>query len=476
MSHSIHLPFGMETWPQRVISFFAGDQSAQEKKRAGDSEENSSDQSDVGTKPVSPEQAPEETKNVPQAPTTVEREQGAADGRGMKSGALSIDTMTAEQREALQQMLMADGGGAMDMGMNQMDGGVKMGGADFSLDGTGGVQVKNKPKLIVSNYTLQPEMPSAGSEFQLELTFTNTNSEKSVRNIKITLGGNDQATSAAELKAGLNQSSGGTGSGGPVFTPVGSSNTFYISRINSGDTAEKTIRLKTAPTLAAQNYSINVAFEYEDADGNEFTATEMIGIPVVQQAEILLGDVQMTDGMGGDGLMLGQATNVDMDLYNIGKDPLSTFMVTIEGKGFNVTGSPRYFVGNFASGASDHFTAEITPTENEVSGNILITYEDSTGKKHEEKRSFQKTVEGTDMQNVDPSKLVKDDKTGLLMDPETSMYFDPTTLEPTSPTAQGGGIPWLPVVGFLIVVVVVALVIRHRRKKKAAEEALEIDA
>lgn len=358
-----------------------------------------------------------------------------------------------------------------------------MGGATYipgvtdvpSDGGNGMANVTNKPKLIISNYSLDPEMPQAGQEFAVYLTFYNTNAEKSVRNIKISIGGGEAGAIPSATQTGQGQVSATSGSAGSVFTPVGSSNTFYISRIRPQETDNKTIHLKTAPTLAAQNYSINVSFEYEDLLGNEFTATETIGIPVVQTADILLGDVQMNGG-GEEMLMMGNPTNVDMDMYNIGKDQLTTYMVTIEGKGFKVNGSPRYFVGNFAPGAADHFSAEIVPQENEISGNIVITFEDSTGKKHEQKQPFEAKIEGFDEgMAVDPSKLRHDEKTGLLIDDETSQYYDANTLEPV-PAPQGGNFPLIPVgIGVLVALVAAILIHRHRKKKKQEKE-LNLDA
>lgn len=345
--------------------------------------------------------------------------------------------------------------------------------------GNGGARgITNKPKLIISNYQLSPEMPKAGQEFKLHLTFTNTHSYKNVRNIKISLGGGEGLPVPSPPGAGGNQQAAPSGSSGSAFTPVGSSNTFYISRISPEDTDEKTITLKTAPTLAANNYSINVLFEYEDLDGNEYTATETIGIPVVQMADVLLGDVQIKSSDGAPMIAMGTTVNVDLDMYNIGKDTLSTYMVSIEGEGFELGGSPRHFVGNFSPGASEHFSVEITPKANDLKGNIVITYEDSTGQKHEKKQPFQMHVEGSeDMKEgqVDRSKLRLDEKTGLLIDDRTGQHYEPKTLEPAFPP-EPSEFPIVPVAGGLVLVLIAALLIWRRHKKKGQEKELDLDA
>ncbi|HHX36743.1 MAG TPA: hypothetical protein GX717_02040, partial [Clostridiaceae bacterium] len=123
-----------------------------------------------------------------------------------------------------------DANGVYDFGFDMaggMPGGFSAAGAGFdpmSYSGSGGSATEmsgnNKPKLIISNYSLVPSMPEAGKDFTMDLTFTNTNSKKDVNNIKITL----------NAESG---SSGGIGMGGPgsgasattsdsVFSPVGS--------------------------------------------------------------------------------------------------------------------------------------------------------------------------------------------------------------------------------------------------------------
>lgn len=316
------------------------------------------------------------------------------------------------------------------------------------------VVIKNKPKLIISNYKLNPEMPKAGEAFTIDLTFYNTNGEKAVRNIKISLNG-------AEASTGAN----GQPTGGSVFSPVNSSNTFYIPEIYAGDTASKEITLKVVPNAQAQNYAITVNFEYEDRQGNEFTASEIIGIPVVQQAKILYGDVAVAESF------VGSPTTVGLDFYNTGKDSLTTFMVSVEGDGFQVVDSPRYFVGNFAPGASDHYSVDIIPMQaGPVEGRLLVSYEDSTGKQHTDEQKFQ--FEATEMA-FDESEIQVDPETGFVIDPVSGKPIDPTTGQPVDQNnLLTNPLLW---VGIAVVVLVVTLLLRRRSKKKN-EEDLTIDA
>lgn len=346
-------------------------------------------------------------------------------------------------------------------------------GGEINGNGTGGVVVANQPKLIVSNYSLSPESPRAGQDFNLKLTFRNTNTSKSVRNIKITLGGGE-AQIDTKVLSDSGQQTGITSGGGSVFTPVGSSNTFYIAKISPEHTGEMEITLRTSPTVAAQAYALNVSYEYEDKEGNQYSGSETIGIPVTQEAKILLGDV-MTQ-TEGQPLMAGMPTSLDMEIFNIGKDNLSTFMVSIEGEGFDVTDSPRYFIGAFAPGASDRYSVEIMPTAELAKGDIVITYEDSTGATHEERQPFSFEVEGvTGEATVNRDNLFLDDQTGYLTD-GSGNYYDQTTLEPVFPEPSSG-VPIVPIAVVALIALLVGIFFwRKHKKNKADRKELDLDA
>lgn len=313
--------------------------------------------------------------------------------------------------------------------------------------------VKNKPKLIISNYQLEPAMAKAGENFTINLTFLNTNEEKSVNNIKITLNGGEQSATAD-----------GKQQQGSVFTPVNSSNTFYIGKISPQETATKQITLRVVPNAVAQSYTVKVDFEYEDGDGNQFTAQELIGVPVVQQAKILIGEIPPITAS------VGEPVSLDLDFYNTGKDTLSTFMVTLEGEGFEAD-EYRQFVGNFAPGASDRFSTMITATEpGKISGKLVFTYEDSTGAQQREERAFEGEV--MEMGGIDGEGKV-DPETGFPIDPETGMVIDPKTGMPLN---QGSWwknpILWCIVAALVILGTVLFL---RRRKKKKEQQDLLID-
>ena len=229
---------------------------------------------------------------------------------------------------------------------------------------------KGKPKLIIDQYNFEPSMVRAGENFTMNLSFYNTNSQKAVKNIKIFLTADEKTDPA------------GNSGGGNVFTPVGSSNTFYIDSISPKGRVDKTITMFTAPDAQAKTYTIVANFEYEDSEGQEFTATEFIGVPVIQQSKLDIGELNIPPEA-----FVGEPIPVSVEFYNTGKVTLYNMMVKLEGDFQTENGS--YYIGNFETGRSEYFEGMIIPMEQgELSGTLVFTYEDSSGENIEVREDF----------------------------------------------------------------------------------------
>ena len=262
---------------------------------------------------------------------------------------------------------------------------------------------ESTPKLIIEDYYLEPQTIEAGKPFKLFLKFFNTNAKKTVKNIKIFL------TSDTQESVGSRDSNGGqTGGTMPtasVFTPVDSSNTFYIASIAPGARIEKEITFTTVPDTAAKTYTVVANFEYEDAKANKYTDTAQIGVPVVQQAKLEVGDV-LPQGE----FMVGGETPLSIDYYNTGKANLSNVMIKIKGEGLKFD-TPSYYKGAFAPGSQDTFMVNVTPdTPGQKKVELVWTFEDSMGVTQEVKKEYEFTVE--DMPKMDENDMNNQDMGG----------------------------------------------------------------
>ncbi len=220
-----------------------------------------------------------------------------------------------------------------------------------------GKEKTSVPKIIISKYQSTPMIVEAGKPFDLAMTFKNTHSTKTVKNIKLYLTIEDK-----------------TEEKGNVFAPDNSSTTYYIDQIAPNGEVQHTFDLFTVPDAKPRSYTINVNFEYEDEAANEYKTTELVGVNVKQQAKLETSDIIVpTTGF------IGEPIYTNFQLYNTGKVTISNLKIEFEGEGFD-TASATSFVGNLTSGSSEFYDGNFTPIE---AGNktikLRISYQDTDG-------------------------------------------------------------------------------------------------
>lgn len=311
-----------------------------------------------------------------------------------------------------------------------------------------GANVKNQPKIMISYYQLSPKIAQAGKSFDLSFGLYNTNSRNTIYNLKATI---EQNLGAQPQNTGENNA---MVSDGSVFSPVNQSNSFYVAALYPWNTANKHITMNVLPNAVAGNYVINLSIEYEDADGNQYKTTEAIGIPVVQRAGVTMGELKT------DELMVGNPTEMSVNIYNTGKDNLNTFMCDVIGKGIKID-NDRKFIGNFNTGTQETFSFTATPTRaGEIEGQIMLTYEDSTGKVHNQVKDFKKEV-----------------MEGMPEDMGADMNGEMTgEMGMEEPGMGGGSVLTSPFLWIGLLAIIILSVILYRKKKhKKDDEELLID-
>jgi len=304
------------------------------------------------------------------------------------------------------------------------------------------------PRIIVSDFRSDPMIVQAGQEFDLELTFLNT-SNRLVRNIKIVLSVEEEVTTNQERR-------------GSVFTPVGSSNTFFIDSIPPREVRMEHIRYFTLPDAPPRNYIINVDFDYEDEENNPFTAKESIGINVAQVTRFDTSEIFVADFA-----QVWQPIFLNFEIYNTGRVTLSNLMIRIEGDGFSASQS-SVFYGSLSPGAMDFYDNQVTPMEpGQQEFAIVITFEDDAGRHIEERREF--TVDVMGMPDFDENML---ERPQLPMD---EMVWD-DNLQMWVPASSG--IPLAAIIGIGLAVAAaagVSVFVGLRIRKKRIESMVDID-
>ncbi|WP_099203010.1 COG1361 S-layer family protein [Miniphocaeibacter massiliensis] len=305
----------------------------------------------------------------------------------------------------------------------------------------------SKPKLIIDNYSVRPNPIKAGEAFDLTISFYNTNKNKSIKNIKVVL--NSSGGSTMDGSQSEDDSPSRTGAApslnGSVFMPVGSSNTFYIESIRAGRKAERTIKLTSPYDISPNTYELGVTLEYEDSNNNEYVVEESLGINLYQEAKLQIGTMPAVEGEAGVDYPF------EVPLYNTGRSAVYNMMIKMEGE-FDVIGD-TYYIGTFQPGSTESFATTIIGIEpGTTKGNLIITYEDSTGKSHEIKEEF----------TANFMEMIQEE-------------FDESMIEEEKEPIYKNIVFWMIIIAVIVIIIVIIAVVIRKKKKNKENDELIID-
>ncbi len=232
----------------------------------------------------------------------------------------------------------------------------------------------SKPKMIVSRYAVNPQVVQAGREFDLDITFQNTSSVKAIENIKITL----EALEVTEDK-------------GSVFNPVGGSNTLFIDEMGIKEELTHNLKWYTVNDAEARSYKLQVRFQYQDEDLNDYEEIEQLAINVKQTTQIEVPDVYFPDTA-----MVGEEINIYTSIINTGKVRISNLRVRVDvAEGSEFDKRTDMYLSNVGTGNQVQYDGYITMTTPGLQSGTFVAYgEDDTGEPIEFALDF--TIDVTD--------------------------------------------------------------------------------
>lgn len=269
------------------------------------------------------------------------------------------------------------------------------------------------PRIIIDNYSFGGEYAHAGQTFPLLLSLLNTSQSKAIKNLKVSLS-----------------------SEGGVFTPVGSSASFYIADLPPQNQMDKTLTLK--PKTGAENgtHSITATLDYQDDKGNKYTETEVISIPVTQPLQLTTSEVVIPDQVFAQ-----SPTAISVDFYNTGRAVIRNLMITTKG-GFEIQNGDIY-IGNLEAGKDDYYDVTVIPAkEGKFNGIIILEYDDEIGEHYKIEKPFTLTALAPQEMPMEPG----------MEEPQPEPDKFPRWM--------------IPAAGGLVLLVAAGLIIRRFRKKR----------
>lgn len=278
------------------------------------------------------------------------------------------------------------------------------------------------PKLIITGFDSDPQKIMAGQSFKITIHIQNSSKTTNVCNGKFLVG--DEAGN---------------------FLPTSGSNAVFVEKIAAGETGDVEIELKTSAELAQKNYRLVVKGDFDDGNGNSFTASESVYVPIYQEVKLAVTDVSMSPesiGIGSEGSLMFTINNQSgAGIYNVkvaAKDDAAT--------------SDECYVGNIAGNSSAYATLNVTGVaDNSDTGTIkvVITYEDTDGNTSEIEQ--------------DVACSVGEDGYEEFSEDDYDEYSD----------EYSEGLPWwvyliIVLIVIAVAVVVIVLILKKRKQKMAA--------
>ena len=253
----------------------------------------------------------------------------------------------------------------------------------------------SKPKLIVSKYYTDADELRAGSTFNFTFDLYNTNAKVAAKNITVTISQADN-----------------------IFSVTQGSNSFFIEKMNPGETVSQTLEMKVKSDATTKAYplDITIEYEYDGAEPNPTTGeigeskTEKLNLQAIENARPVVDNVNVYSWDGN--VTMGNPAYLAFDFYNMGKSQLNNVVATVEGD-FTKSDGNMYFIGNVTAGASSYVEFEVLPNiAGTASGVLKISYEDSNGDTVEFTKDFTAEIMGA---VVDPG--IPGDGSGEVFNP-----------------------------------------------------------
>ena len=214
---------------------------------------------------------------------------------------------------------------------------------------------RQRPQLLVTGYTTEPETLQPGLPFTLTMDVSNEG-QANARNVVLIVGG---GTAGGGTTDGTPEAGGVSGAGGSFaqFAPIGSSNVSRLGDVAAGEGREAAQQLIVNTTTEPGAYPVQVSFVYTDNNGNSYTDDQVITLLVFQQPQ-----VEMNFYTAPPTLFAGEPGGLPLQLVNTGRNAVVFGNFTVNAENAELTNN-AIFVGALEPGGFFPLDALITPFE-----------------------------------------------------------------------------------------------------------------
>lgn len=235
------------------------------------------------------------------------------------------------------------------------------------------------PIVIVSEHNIYPTTPRAGEEFEMTITFRNTNATRTINNMRVRL--EEQRTT--NIGGNQNQQTHFAG-----LTPIGGSNTLFIDSIPPRGEVTKVLRFTTSADATPGTHNLEISYNYQCPDGTFPTQNDdvLISFPVAQVMRLELAEVNIPESTS-----VGSSVWFSFRIINNGRVNLSDMRVRLEGPFDNseAGGEDGMFITPINAQRFANFEGRFMPFESGMQrGYFIVSGADNTGETIELRHAF----------------------------------------------------------------------------------------
>jgi uncharacterized repeat protein (TIGR01451 family) len=231
---------------------------------------------------------------------------------------------------------------------------------------------RQRPQLLVTTSSTDPEQLQPGSRFALTMTVENLG-EANARNVTLILGGGSGGGSTVD---GTPESGGLAGASGQFteFAPIGTSNVSTVGNLAVGESREITQQLIVNTTTEPGAYPVKVSFVYTDDTGASYVDDQVITLLVYQTPQVEMGFYTQAPP-----LFAGQQGSLPLQLVNTGRNSVVFGNFSVNAEGAELFNN-AIFVGALEPGGFFPLDALITPFEpGPLDLELRVNYTDDFG-------------------------------------------------------------------------------------------------
>lgn len=255
------------------------------------------------------------------------------------------------------------------------------------------------PLPLIAAYRLNGEENAEihpGETFSLELDLINAGAGAAQQTRMILgAGGAGSGTGAGSAAAAGAASLG-------VFAPVGTSNVRFLDLMPAGQSRTEAVRLVVDGAAKPGVYTLEVGFQFVDADGEAQSASSVVSILVSRKLNLVINPVQVVTST-----LTGQPMTFVVDIVNQGGSTVNLGNAEVLADGHFALGAtvPQY-IGQLDAAGFYTLQSDLLPTRaGQAEVTVRVHYQDDFNREQTLERVFPVLVEALEEPPVDPEAL-----------------------------------------------------------------------